>query len=199
MKIVEKERIIRSEQLLRIVQHNAFIALIAVDPVGSLLGLAQRFFHKSKKTRLECFQPCGIVGQQRCRPHAGERLIDHPRIRRVRRRTVVQKTHLGLIHLTPARKVFRPQLRGFRQGVKPGARIFPAFSIVRRRSQQRVGLAGKTNAHLLVKTRERKSARSRIGPDFVQCQVEVMAKEQRILDRFSHQRPRQLLKAGPEE
>ena len=114
VKIVEKERIIRSEQLLRIVQHNAFIAFIAVDPVGSLLGLAQRFFHKSKKTRLECFQPCGIVGQQRCRPHAGERLIDHPRIRRVRRRTVVQKTHLGLIHLTPARKVFRPQLRGFR-------------------------------------------------------------------------------------
>ena len=56
-----------------VIQHHALIALIAVDPVGTLFGLAQRFLNKPEETRFERLQPFTIVRRQRCRPDTRQR------------------------------------------------------------------------------------------------------------------------------
>ena len=147
---MQEQRVLRGQQVPDVIQHHALIALIAVDPVGTLFGLAQRFLNKPEETRFERLQPFTIVRRQRCRPDARQRLVDHPGIGRVWRGTVIEKTHLGLVHLPPAGQIFPPAFRGFRQGVKARPGIFPALGIVRGGTQQRVGLTGQTNAHLLV-------------------------------------------------
>ena len=40
---MQEQRVLRGQQVPDVIQHHALIALIAVDPVGTLFGLAQRF------------------------------------------------------------------------------------------------------------------------------------------------------------
>ena len=93
-----------------------------------------------------------IVRRQRGWPDARQRLEDHPGVGGVRRGAVVEESDLRLVHLPPARQVFSPQIWRFRQRIQTRSSILAAFGVVGGGSQQRIGLAGKTNAHLLMKT-----------------------------------------------
>ena len=59
--IVQEQGVVRRKQVPRVAQHHALIALVAVNPVGALFRLAQRFFEEAEEPRFECFKPFSVV------------------------------------------------------------------------------------------------------------------------------------------
>ncbi len=173
-----------------VIQYGALIGFVTVDPVGTQLGFAQRFFDKPQEALSQFVDARFILRVQCGGPCACQRLVEHPGIHTARCGAVVQEHHFGLVHLPPAGHTFIPDLRRFGERIQSGAGVFAALGVVGRGAGNGIRLARQSGFHLVMEAFQREGTLHRLSAHFIKRQPHVLAEEQGVLHRFRHQRAR---------